>query len=161
MTIDPQRRRAMEAEEALEAQHPEHAMRRRDFLARTASIAGGAALASALPADSLVRAAAAAQTRTAPLPAARNMPIDTFVVLMMENRSFDHYFGWHPHADAKNAGLSYPDAEGNPVATHRLTPDFQGCAFRDPDHSWDGGRHQFDHGKLDEPGAADQPVEDP
>jgi phospholipase C len=28
------------------------------------------------------------------------MPIDTFVVLMQENRSFDHYFGWHPGADA-------------------------------------------------------------
>ena len=26
--------------------------------------------------------------------APRNMPIDHFVVLMMENRSFDHYFGW-------------------------------------------------------------------
>ena len=22
------------------------------------------------------------------------MPIDHFVILMMENRSFDHYFGW-------------------------------------------------------------------
>ena len=31
-----------------------------------------------------------------PYPSPRNMPIDTFVVLMMENRSFDHYFGWHP-----------------------------------------------------------------
>ncbi len=68
---------------------------------------------------------------------------------MMENRSFDHYFGWHPRADAVNAGLSYPDANGAPVATHRLTPDFQGCAFRDPDHSWTGGRHQYNGGRLD------------
>ena len=30
------------------------------------------------------------------LPSPRNLPIDTFVVLMMENRSFDHYFGWVP-----------------------------------------------------------------
>jgi phospholipase C len=149
MRIDPERRRELEAEEAFEAEHPEMAMRRRDFLARTASIAGGAALAAALPPDSLVRAAAGAQSRVAPLPSPRNLPIDTFVVLMMENRSFDHYFGWHPKADAINAGLSYPDANGNPVKTHRLTPDFQGCAFRDPDHSWDGGRHQFNHGKLD------------
>ena len=76
------------------------------------------------------------------------MPIDTFVVLMMENRSFDHYFGWHPDADAKNAGLSFPDQAGNPVSTHRLTPDWQGCAFRDPNHSWDGGRHQYKAGKM-------------
>ncbi len=77
------------------------------------------------------------------------MPIDTFVVLMMENRSFDHYFGWYDGADARNAGLSYPDPDGNMVATHHLTSDFQGCDFRDPSHSWDGGRWQFDRGKLD------------
>jgi phospholipase C len=35
------------------------------------------------------------------------------------------------------------------VATHRLTPDFQGCAFRDPDHSWTGGRHQYNGGRMD------------
>ena len=75
------------------------------------------------------------------------MPINTFVVLMMENRSFDHYFGWYPNADGKNAGLSYPDANGHQVATHHLTSDFQGCDFRDPDHSWDGGRYQYDNGQ--------------
>ncbi len=75
-----------------------------------------------------------------PLPKPRDLPIDTFVVLMMENRSFDHYFGWHPHADAKNEGLSYPNLDGTQTfPTHRLTPDFQGCDFRDPDHGWDGG----------------------
>ena len=77
------------------------------------------------------------------------MPIDTFVVLMMENRSFDHYFGWHPNADGKNAGLSYPDDNGVQHPTHPLAPDFQGCAFEDPDHSWEGGRQQYDGGKLD------------
>jgi phospholipase C len=147
MRIDPERRRRAEAAERLAAEHPEDAMRRREFLARTAALAGGAALASALPPEELVRAAARAQTRVA-LPSPRNMPIDTFVVLMMENRSFDHYFGWHPDADARNAGLAYPDAEGRRVRTHRLTPDFQGCAFRDPDHSWDGGRHQWGRGKM-------------
>jgi phospholipase C len=148
MRIDPEKRRAMEEAEALEQAHPEAAMRRRDFLARTATLAGGAALAAALPPDALVRAAGLAQNR-AFLPSPRNVPIDTFVVLMMENRSFDHYFGWHPRADAVNAGLTYPDANGAPVATHRLTPDFQGCAFRDPDHSWTGGRHQYNGGRMD------------
>src|SRR5688572_16071919 len=121
-------------------------MRRRDFLARTATIAGGAALAGALPAEELVNAAAKVQRRVG-MPSPRNMPIDTFVVLMMENRSFDHYFGWHPTADARNSGLSYPDANGAQVRTRRLTPDFQGCAYRDPDHSWDGGRHQWARGR--------------
>jgi phospholipase C len=136
------------ANERFEAEHPDEALRRREFLARTAALAGGASLAGMLSPSELVNAAARVQRRVK-LPSPRNMPIDTFVVLMMENRSFDHYFGWHPNADARNAGLSYPDANGNPVGTHRLTPDFQGCAFRDPDHSWDGGRHQWDNGNLD------------
>jgi len=122
-------------------------MRRRDFLARTAALAGAAGLATALPAETLIAEAAKRHRRALPSP--DNLPIDTIVVLMMENRSFDHYFGWHPEADSQNAGLNYPDAAGNPVATYRLTPDFQGCAFRDPDHSWDGGRHQYDGGALD------------
>ena len=69
---------------------------------------------------------------------------------MMENRSFDHYFGWFPDADGKNDGLSYPDADGQ-AGPHPppAGSDFQGCDFRDPDHSWDGGRFQYDHGKLD------------
>jgi phospholipase C len=33
--------------------------------------------------------------------------------------------------------------------THRLTPDFQGCDFRDPDHGWKGGRHQYNRGRMD------------
>jgi len=144
---DPAARRAAEQAARLDADHPEDGLRRRDFLARTATLAGSAALAGVLPSDTLVRAAARAQTRVA-LPSPRNMPIDTFVVLMMENRSFDHYFGWHPKADGRNAGLAYPDALGNRVPTWRLTPDFQGCAYRDPDHSWTGGRWQWGKGRM-------------
>ena len=136
-----------EAAERLEAEHPDAFMRRRDFLARAAVLAGTASLATVLPADTLVAEAARHGLRTLPSP--RNVPINTFVVLMMENRSFDHYFGWYPNADGKNAGLHYPDANGHQVATHHLTSDFQGCDFRDPNHSWDGGRHQYDKGKMD------------
>ncbi len=136
-----------ERAERLEAEHPEAHMRRRDFLARTATLAGAASLATLLPAEALV--AEAAKRGGRPLPSPRNIPIDTVVVLMMENRSFDHYFGWFPHADGINAGLSYPDADGNQVATHHLSSDFQGCDFRDPDHSWDGGRFQYHRGRMD------------
>jgi phospholipase C len=141
-------RKRAEAEERFASEHPEQHMRRRDFLARTAALAGMAGLASVLPAEALVHQAAKQQVRRA-LPDPRNMPLDHIVVLMMENRSFDHYFGWHPDADAKNAGLSYPDKQGNLHQTHPLAPDFQGCAFDDPDHSWDGGRTQYNGGKLD------------
>jgi phospholipase C len=138
-----------EATERLEAEHPDEVLRRRDFLARTAALAGVAGMAGLLPADTLV-AEAAKKAAKVHFPKPRDLPIDTFVVLMMENRSFDHYFGWHPKADGKNAGLSYPNLDGSQYfETHRLTPDFQGCAFRDPDHGWDGGRHQYDGGKMD------------
>ena len=123
-------------------------MGRREFLARTAGLAGLAGLATVLPAETLISEAAKVQARTA-LPSPRNMPIDTFVVLMMENRSFDHYFGSFPGADGKNKGLSYPDGHGKRHRTHPLAPDFQGCGFQDPDHSWEGGREEYNHGKLD------------
>ena len=130
------------------ARDPEGTLRRRDFLARTAAAAGGLALASQLPAEQLI-AEAARRTAKRKLPSPADLPIDTFVVLMMENRSFDHYFGWHPDADAKAEGLTYPDAEGNPIETYRLSPDFQGCEHPDPDHGWTGGRWQWNGGKND------------
>jgi phospholipase C len=71
------------------------------------------------------------------------------VVLMMENRSFDHFLGWVPGADGKQAGLAYPDAAGGLHSTHELAPDFQGCLFRDPDHSYSGGRIEYDGGRND------------
>src|SRR5919198_162836 len=123
-------------------------MRRREFLARTAALAGAAGLATALPAEGLISRAAQLEASAA-LPSPRNMPIDTFVVLMMENRSFDHYFGWRADADGRNAGLKYPDDGGALHPTHPLAPDYQGCGFGDPDHSWEGGRTQFDNGRLD------------
>jgi phospholipase C len=126
----------------------EQQIRRREFLAKTAAVAGAAGLASAWPVDALVHHAGRVQAST-PFPTPSNMPIDTFVVLMQENRSFDHYLGWHPDADARNAGLSYPDDQGGMHPTHPLAPDFQGCDFEDPDHSWEGGRRQFNGGKLD------------
>ena len=134
-----------ELERAMAAD-PEGTLRRREFLGRTAAAAGAASLASLLPAEQLIAAAAKKKGGSGKLPSPRELPIDTFVVLMMENRSFDHYFGWHPGADAKNTGLSYPDVNGNPVPTHHLSPDFQGCDFRDPDHGWVGGRHQWNGG---------------
>ena len=138
-----------EQEERFREEHPEAHMRRREFLVKTASLAGLAGLATVLPADTLLSRAAQLQASSSALPSPSNMPIDTFVVLMMENRSFDHYFGWMPGADGKNSGLSYPDMAGNLHSTHPLAPDFQGCAFKDPNHEWDGARAEYDGGKLD------------
>jgi phospholipase C len=75
--------------------------------------------------------------------------IQHVVIAMMENRSFDHLFGWLPNASGRQAGLSYLDNEGNSHATFPLAPDFTGCAYDDPDHSYSGGRLEYDDGKMD------------
>jgi phospholipase C len=74
--------------------------------------------------------------------------IDHVVVVMMENRSFDHYFGWLPGADGRQAGLTYRDRRGVRHRTYHLA-DHQGCSFHDPDHSWEGGRSEFKLGACD------------
>src|ERR1019366_1319418 len=135
--------------ERLAALAPEAYHSRRDFLQRTAVAAGLATgMGLVLDPDAGV-AEAAPRQREVQLPSPRNLPIDTFVVLMMENRSFDHYLGWLPGADGRQAGLHYTDTQGHPYATHRLANDFQGCGFLDPDHSWQGGRTELDGGRVD------------
>ncbi len=91
------------------------------------------------------RAAAAATTS---LPAPARSGIEHVVVLMMENRSFDHFLGWLPGANGRQSGLSYPDLSGKRQQTHHLTT-FQGCGFADPDHSVAGGHRQFNNGHCD------------
>src|SRR3954467_4327502 len=136
--------------ELLEHTAPDAYHSRREFLQRTALTAGLATtLGTVLTPDTLVAAAAQRQRRAAPLPAPKNLPIDTFVVLMMENRSFDHYLGWLPGADGRQQGLSYTDKQGKKLQTQRLAPDWQGCAHPDPDHSWGGGRTQLNGGACD------------
>jgi phospholipase C len=82
------------------------------------------------------------------LPAPARSGIDHVIVVMMENRSFDHFTGWVPGADGRQAGLRFVDRYGVPHTTWHLT-DFQGCAHPDPDHSYEGGRIEFNRGKCD------------
>ena len=146
--LDRREIKRLERIEDLEARFPDAVMRRRDFLRGTA-YAAGLAGAAALPLNALLTEAAKAQT--AALPSPSNMPIDHFVVIMQENRSFDHYLGWMNGVDGMQAGLQYPDPEagGALKSTHRLAPDWQGCGHPDPDHSWEGGRAQVNNGAMD------------
>jgi phospholipase C len=135
--------------ERLHALAPEAYHSRREFLQRTAVTAGLATgLGLVLDPDTLV-AEAARRQRQARIPSPRNLPIDTFVVLMMENRSFDHYLGWLPGADGRQAGLRFTDPQGQTHSTYRLGDNYQGCGFLDPDHSWQGGRTELDGGRMD------------
>jgi phospholipase C len=117
---------------------------RRTFLGT--GLAAGAAIATGASARPRPRANAA--RRLPHLPDPRTCGLDNVVVLCMENRSFDHYLGWLPGADGRQAGLTYLDDAGQPHDTHRLT-DWQGCGFNDPDHSYDGGRVQLNGGLAD------------
>ncbi|HEV7186989.1 MAG TPA: alkaline phosphatase family protein [Blastococcus sp.] len=82
------------------------------------------------------------------LPAPARSGIDHVIVVMMENRSFDHFTGWVRGADGRQAGLRFVDRYGVPHTTWHLS-DFQGCAHPDPDHSYEGGRIEFNRGKCD------------
>jgi phospholipase C len=97
------------------------------------------------PLASVARAVAA----PARLPSPARSGIDHVVVVMMENRSFDHFLGWLPGADGKQAGLSYVDSTGASHSTFPLAPDFQGCSYNDPDHSYDGSRVAWNNGACD------------
>ncbi len=105
-------------------------MDRRTFLKTTGGIAAGAALSS-----EALRAVSS--------------QIRHIVVVMMENRSFDHFLGWLPNANGTQAGLIYQDVNGESHATHELAPDWTGCGFNDPDHSYAGGRIEVDNGLMD------------
>jgi phospholipase C len=83
------------------------------------------------------------------LPHPSDAPFDTIVVLMMENRSFDHVLGWMPGANGRQHGLRYADKEGSLHETWPLAPEWQGCTFSDPDHSWQGTATQYAGGRCD------------
>lgn len=83
------------------------------------------------------------------LPSPETSGIEHIVVVMMENRSFDHAFGWLPNSDGMQAGLEYIDRDGVAHPTAPLAPDFRGCGREDPDHSYAGGREQYNQGKMD------------
>src|SRR5881394_4509640 len=116
---------------------------RRALLAKGSLLAGGAAL-STLP-HWTRRAGAATSSR---LPVPPRSGIEHVVVVMMENRSFDHFLGWLPNANGRQAGLKYYDKQNQRHSTFHLTSP-QNCNYEDPDHSYSGGHIQYDNGACD------------
>lgn len=78
------------------------------------------------------------------------IPIDTIVVVMMENRSFDHLlqnlpaFG-QPDAEVAPADVTNPDADGTPRPTFHLDT----YCFDDTSHGWTDVHTEWDDGKMD------------
>ncbi|MGZ4560206.1 MAG: alkaline phosphatase family protein [Mycobacteriaceae bacterium] len=110
--------------------------------------AAGTVAAGSVATRIMLPAAEAGAAAPAALPSPSSSGIDHIIVLMMENRSFDHFAGWMPGADGKQAGLSYQDRYGVSHPTHHLA-DSQGCGHPDPDHSYEGGRVQYNGGACD------------
>jgi len=79
------------------------------------------------------------------VPLGDQIPIDHFVILMQENRSFDHYFGTMPGVEGFPETYSNPNANGDPVKPFHET---QLC-IEDVAHSWNASHLQYDGGKND------------
>ena len=107
---------------------------RREFLSQLAIAAGATALGCHDTND--------------PDPDPEAGSIDHVIVVTMENRSFDHLVGWVPGADGRQSGLSYVDDAGIAHPTHHLTGSTS-CSFTDPNHSYEGGRTEYNNGACD------------
>jgi phospholipase C len=105
----------------------------------------GAAGVAATGAELLAQAAASASVTGL---AHGSNGVEHVVVLMMENRSFDHFLGWLPGADGRH-DLAFLSTDGNVYPNYPLAPDFQGCGYSDPDHSWEGFLVQHNFGRMD------------
>jgi len=125
----------------------QRSLSRRRFLANSTGLAAGLALTGGWP----LRTMTAPPNRSLPTP--QRSGIEHIIVVMMENRSFDHFLGWLPGAEGRQSGLTYYDATRMPHLTRPLVTadqqDYQGCGHTDPDHSYAGGRIEYDQGLCD------------
>ena len=124
-----------------------HRLTRRQALSAVAATTAALGLGAA---GALTSSAKEGDTdRDGRLPTPNESGIDHIVLVMMENRSFDHFLGWLPGHDGRQAGLRYADTAGVFHPTHHLAPNYQGCGFADPDHSFGGARVEYDNGRCD------------
>ncbi len=91
-----------------------------------------------------------AETQGASHPNGKDIPVDHVLILMQENRSFDHYFSQlpaygQPDVEVTPAGFTNPDTMG--VATAPFH-DTRYC-FVDTNHEWAGSHTEYDGGKMD------------
>jgi len=87
------------------------------------------------------------------------IPINTIVVLMQENRSFDHYFGKLKGKSGPPRRASNPDPTGGaPIRPFRQK---HMCEVADLDHSWSGTHREWNGGAMDGFTAANVDTEDP
>lgn len=78
-------------------------------------------------------------------PVGEDIPIEHFIILMQENRSFDHYFGHMTGVDGTPATASNPRPDGTPVAPYHLAT----YCTEDTNHEWGGSHTQWNGGAND------------
>jgi phospholipase C len=108
------------------------------------------AAASQRAACAFAKGALPAETQGKSHPNGGDIPIDHIIVMMMENRSFDHYFQKLPEHGWSDVEVAPPtfmnlDNSGQPVFPRRDS----GLCFVDPAHGWDAVHFQINGGKMD------------
>ncbi len=103
------------------------------------------ALASVLGASATARLLAACGDNVS----GEEAGIDTFVFMMMENRSYDHYLGSRSLLEGKRgdglaAGMSNLDRGGNAIEPYAAAAN--SVCIIDPPHNWNRSREQFADG---------------
>ena len=80
-----------------------------------------------------------------------SIPIEHIVILMQENRSFDHYFGqlnqfgYNGEVDGLTEEMSNPDIDGTPIAPFHQSL----YCTDDTDHEWNGSHLEWNLGQND------------
>ncbi len=75
------------------------------------------------------------------------IPVEHIVVIMQENRSYDHYFGRLRRVYGPPHGTTNPDPlGGDPIKPFH---EKRYCEVADLDHSWSGTHREYDGGAMD------------
>jgi phospholipase C len=110
--------------------------------------------AGALPADTL----------PAGSPHGAQVPVDHIVVLMQENRSYDHYFGrLHGQGQRRSEAVPRNASNPDPGGGKAIRPFRQRryCELADLAHSWNASHQEWDGGAMDGFTAANIDANDP
>lgn len=91
-----------------------------------------------------------AETQGASQPNGKEIPVEHVLVMMMENRSFDHYFQklpeyGQPDVEVAPADFFNPGVDGEPVPIFHDTS----YCFVDTSHGWGAVHEQVNGGKMD------------
>lgn len=135
------------------------ASERPSALKTVASAAGSAASPADQPRTALARREAcefkagdlAAKTLAPEDPIGPSIPIDHFVIVMQENRSFDHYFQELPKFGQPDAEVAPADFQNHDPKTNRDLKIFHQTSLcgKDTRHDWNSAHRQLSDGKMD------------